>query len=133
MYSYWSGLSTPDYSLSLEFPSSDLFIFEILSLVAALYLLENSPTPEKFIVNRSMKHNSELAYTSAAAILDEIQTVGRNVLETLDIKSSSNLVRYQMFSDSFTTFTQKCPGNKLGFIVTGLRSSSEKGHVLDIF
>lgn len=94
MYLYWSGPSTPDHSLSLEFPSSDLFIFEILSLAAALYLLENSPKPEKFVVNRSMKYNSELAYTSAAAILDEIQTVGRNVLEMLDIRSSSNLVRY---------------------------------------
>ena len=71
-----------------------MLIFEILNLGAALYLLENSAIPEKVAVNRSLKYNSELAYTSAAAILDEIQTVGRKVLKMSDTRSSSNLVRY---------------------------------------
>jgi hypothetical protein len=69
-------------------------VFEILNLAAALYLLENSATPEKFAVNRSTKYNSELAYTSAVAILDEIQTVGRKILKMLGTRSSSNLVIY---------------------------------------
>jgi len=91
---YWSELSTPDASLGLEFPPSDLMLFQILNLGAALYLLENSATLENFSVNRSSKYNSELAYASAVAILDEIQTVGRQILKMLGTKSSSNLVRY---------------------------------------
>lgn len=69
-------------------------VFEILNLAAALYLLENSATPEKLAVNRSTKYNSELAYTSAVTILDEIQTVGRKVLKMSGTRSSSDLVRY---------------------------------------
>ena len=69
-------------------------VFEILNLAAVLYLLENSATPKKFAVNRSLKYDSELAYTSTTAILDEIQTVGRQTLKMLNTRSSSNLVRY---------------------------------------
>lgn len=72
-------------------------VFEILNLAAALHLLENSATPEKLAVNRSAKYNSELAYTSAVAILDEIQTVGRKILKVSGTRSSSNLVRYLCF------------------------------------
>ena len=103
---YWSGLSTTDASLGLEYPSPDLMVFEILNLGAALYLLENSATPESFILDRSMKYNSELAYTSAAAILDEIQTVCRKILKMLDTRSSSNLVRYLVLPDPISIFTQ---------------------------
>jgi hypothetical protein len=130
----WSGLSTPDAGFGLEFPILDLMVFEVLNLGAALYLLENSSTPEKFAVNRSMKYNSELAYTSAAAIVDEIQTVGRKVLKMLDTRSSSNLVRYSVVPDHISTFTQQFPGDDdLGVIGARLRSSFEKSHMLDIF
>jgi hypothetical protein len=108
---YWIGLSTPDASLGLGLPSSDLMVFEILNLAAALYLHENSATPEKLAFNRSTKYNStkynsELAYTSAVAILDEIQTVGRKVLKMSGTRSSSNLVRYLVLPVSTFTFTQ---------------------------
>ena len=107
----WSGLSTSDTSLGPEFPTSNLMIFEILHLGAALYLLENSTTPEKLSVNSSLKYSSELAYTSATGILDEIQTVSRNILKTLDTRSSSNLVRSLVLPVSPPMFTQQSPGN----------------------
>ena len=97
---YWIDLSTTDASLALEYPNSDLMVFEILNLTAALYLLENSATPEKLAVNRTTKYNSELAYTSAVAILDEMQTVGRSILKMSGTRSLSNLVRYLVLSGS---------------------------------
>lgn len=108
-------------------------VFEIVNLAAALYLHENSATPEKLAVNRSTKYNSELAYTSAVAILDEIQTVGRKILKMSGTRSSSNLVRYLMLLGSTFTFTQKSPdSDDLGIVGVRLRSASEKGHMLGI-
>lgn len=89
---YCSRLSIPDTSLNRENFNPDLMVFEILNLAAALYLLENSATPENLAVNRSLK--GELAHASATAILDEIQNVGRRILKVLDTRSSPNLVRY---------------------------------------
>ena len=109
-------------------------VFEMLNLAAALYLLENSATSEKFAVNRSTKYNSELAYTSVVAILDEIQTVGRKILKMSGTRSSSNLVRYLVLPGSTFTFTQKSPdSDDLGVVGARLRFASEKGHMLGIF
>ena len=96
---------TPDASLGLELPSSDLMVFEILNLAGTLYLLENSASPEKTAANRSTKYNSELAYTSAVAILDEIQTVGRKILKMSGTGSSSDLVSYLVLPGSTYKFT----------------------------
>ena len=108
-------------------------VFEVLNLAAALCLLENSATPENFAVNRSTKYNSELAYTSAVAILDEILTVGRNVLKMSSTRSSSNLVRYLVLPGSTFAFTQRFPdSDDLGVVGARLRSASEKSHMLGI-
>ena len=108
-------------------------VFEIINLAAALYLLESSATPERLAVNRSTKYNSELAYTSAVSILDEIQTVGRNVLKMSSTRSSSNLVRYLVLPGSTFTFTQKSPASDdLDVVGAGLRPASEKSHMLGI-
>ena len=108
-------------------------IFEVLNLAATLYLLENSATPEKLAVNRSTKYNSELGYASAAAILDEIQTVGRKILEMSGTGSSSNLVRYLVLSSTTFTFMRKSPdSNDLSVVGARLRSASEEGHMLGI-
>lgn len=108
-------------------------VFEVLNLAAALYLLENSATSEKLAVNRSTKYNSELAYSSAVTILDEIQTIGRKILKMSGTKPSSNLVRYLLLPDSNFTFTQKSPdSDDLGVVGARLRSAPEKGHSLGI-
>jgi hypothetical protein len=130
---FWMGLSTPDASLDPDFPSLNLMVFEILNLAAALYLLESSAAPEKLAVNRSAKYNSELAYTSAVAILDEIQTVGRKILKMSGTRSSLNLVRYLTSPGSTFTFMQKSPdSDDLGVVGARLRSASEKGHRLGV-
>ena len=87
-------------------------VYEILNLAAALFLLETSAAPEKLAVNRSMKYNSELAYTSAVAILDEIETVGRNILKMSGTRSKSNLVSYLVLLCFTFTFTQKSPDSR---------------------
>ena len=108
-------------------------VFEILNLAAALYLLENTATPEKLAFNRSTKYNSELAYTSAVVILDEIQTVGRKILKMSGTRFSSNPVRYLVLPGSTFTFTQKSlDSDDLGVVSARLRSASEKGHMLGI-
>lgn len=108
-------------------------VFEILNLAAALHLLENSATPEKLAVNRSTKYNSELAYTSAVAILDEIQTAGRKILKMSSTRSSSGLVRYLVLPGSTFIFTRKFPDcDHFGVVGARLRSASEKGHMLGI-
>jgi hypothetical protein len=108
-------------------------VFEILNLASALHLLENSATPEKLAINRSTKYNSELAYTSAVAILDEIQTVGRKILKMSGTRSLSNVVRYLVLPGSTFIFTRKFPdSDNLAVVGARLRSASEKRYMLGI-
>ena len=108
-------------------------VFEILNLAAALYLLENSTTQEKLAVNRSTKYNSELAYTSAVTILDEIQTLGRKILKMSGTRPSSTLVRYLVLPGSIFIFTRKfSDSDDLNVVGARLRSASEKGNMLGI-